>query len=214
MLPTFGWLRSHAAIAFDVDDTLLRTFERSFRKTVHTAALLGCEPPTRRAFLQGYLRGDQEAGFREWFASMPFKEVQRVYDGLQSDFPDEPLLDFPLLRDRLRSLGLQDGVLSNSPSWKLNRKLECLGGPERLSFSLGGDDLPEAKPSPRAFDPLLRACLLEPPDVLYVGNSAGDWEAARRAGISFLHVRSGPQRWTPPPTVRNVLEVRMLLDLV
>lgn len=212
--PAPEWLLGHAVVAFDVDDTLVATFARAYRKTVLTATTLGCEPPPHEAFADGYERADQAACFRQWFPHVGLAEAQRAYDALQPRFPDEPLVDFGALRRLLSAHGLLVGVLTNSPARKLRRKLACLGGAEGLDFALAREQLPRPKPSPEAFAPLIAEFARTPSEVVYVADSHADWVAATAAGVSFLHVRSGPRAWRPPAGVPSVPDAGALGGLL
>ncbi|HJV06130.1 MAG TPA: phosphoglycolate phosphatase [Chromobacteriaceae bacterium] len=91
----------------------------------------------------------------------------------------------------LRVLKLPLAVITNKSVRLAVPLLEQLGLREQFSIILGGDSLPEKKPSAL---PLLHTCEnfgIKPGELLMVGDSANDIKAARQAGSPVIAVNYG-----------------------
>ncbi|AIT62841.1 Phosphoglycolate phosphatase [Coxiella burnetii str. Namibia] len=106
------------------------------------------------------------------------------------------------------------GVVTNKPGWlarpllnhfKLTRRYRCL---------ISGDQLANRKPHP---EPLLFACKtvdVQPHTALYVGDTEGDIQAAKAAGMlavaatyGYLSANSTPQDWKADALIKSPLEL-------
>jgi phosphoglycolate phosphatase-like HAD superfamily hydrolase len=199
---------------FDVDDTLLMTYERVFAKVVRTAEVLGVPAPRPPGFHTGYLSGDPAGALRMWFPGRAPEEVASVYDSVQREFPDVPAPGLAELSARLRSAGLVVGVLSNSARQKLDRKLCALPAAANLDFAFGAEDLPAAKPSARCFEPVLQVTGARPAEVVYVGDARTDWVAATAAGVMFVRLRRPWHTWTAPGNLRTADDLAAVAALI
>ncbi|KTQ95471.1 phosphoglycolate phosphatase [Aureimonas ureilytica] len=96
--------------------------------------------------------------------------------------------------DTLRILGeagFQLGVVTNKPRAETDDILRHFGILERMALVVGGDAGPRKKPAP---DLLLFAAQelgLEPADILFVGDSENDVDAAKGAGMKVVALRGG-----------------------
>ena len=92
---------------------------------------------------------------------------------------------------RLQAMGLPMACVTNKPSEYIEPLLARFGMADVFDFHLGGDSLPQRKPHPA---PLLEACRrwrLQPDEVLMVGDSLNDAEAARAAGMPVVMLPYG-----------------------
>lgn len=113
------------------------------------------------------------ARFEAIYAEDPNSRT-RLYPGL----PDA--LD--VLRDR----GFALGVCTNKPYALSVAVLETLGLAGYFGALIGGDSLPERKPSPEPLEACARRLGVETFETLYVGDSEVDAATAEAAGIPFL----------------------------
>lgn len=96
--------------------------------------------------------------------------------------------------DALRLLtegGFRLGVVTNKPRAETDEILKHFGVFDRMELVVGGDAGPRKKPAP---DLLLFAAQelgLEPGDVVFVGDSENDVEAAQSAGMKVIALRGG-----------------------
>lgn len=109
---------------------------------------------------------------------------------------EEHLLDethlYPGVRealDRLRGIPL--AVVTNKPAALAVAMLDGLGLGDRFEIVLGGDSLPERKPSPLMLLEAARRCGVAPAATLMIGDSRIDILAGQRAGMATCGFTGG-----------------------
>lgn len=114
--------------------------------------------------------------------------------------------------DALRELGLALACVTNKPMAFTQPLLEKKGLSRYFQVVYGGDAFPRKKPHPM---PLLGACTslaLEPAEVVAIGDSSNDAEAARAAGCPVLTVPYGYNHGRPVQEIDCDGIVDTLLD--
>lgn len=99
--------------------------------------------------------------------------------------------------DKLRSLGLRLACVTNKPVAFARPLLAQTGLAPYFELMYGGDSLPKKKPDPL---PLLQVCSdfdLPPSQVVAIGDSSNDAQAARAAGCFVLTVPYGYNHGRP-----------------
>ena len=86
----------------------------------------------------------------------------------------------------LRSRGLKIGVATRSCRLYAERSLERVGLRRYIDALLARDDVQHPKPDPRHLLAVIELLRVEPSEVLYIGDTTTDLEAARGAGVHFL----------------------------
>ncbi|MCD6480581.1 HAD family hydrolase, partial [Candidatus Bathyarchaeota archaeon] len=86
----------------------------------------------------------------------------------------------------LRARGLKIGVATRSCRLYAERSLERVGLRRYVDALLARDDVPHPKPDPRHLLAVIELLKVDPSEVLYIGDTTTDLEAARRAGVPFL----------------------------
>lgn len=182
------------AVVFDMDDTLIKTFDVKFRQHQHFA-------------LQRYglVLADDE--FRlHWgkpfhlFLEGLYGHVDQVdralaeYVKLSHLFPVELQSDTLHVLDGLHGAGKKLGIVTATAREVVVRDLTPVSFPfERLHKLQTSDDTPVHKPDPKVFEPILKS--LRDADVkggiVYVGDALTDYYAARDAGLHFVGVTTG-----------------------
>lgn len=97
----------------------------------------------------------------------------------------------------LQQTGIKLAVVTNKPIEFVPPLLQALGIAERFSLLIGGDSLPEKKPSAL---PLQHACVqlgVSITDTIMIGDSRNDIEAARAAGMRVVAVSFGYNHGEP-----------------
>ena len=117
---------------------------------------------------------------------------------------------FPTAGPTLKTLedqGLRLGIVSTKTRRRIISILQREGLEGHFGVIIGGGEVSAHKPDPRGL--LLAAEQLgcAPPEVLYVGDSVIDAEAAQRGGMSFVAVLSGV---TPREAFRDYATVAIL----
>lgn len=112
----------------------------------------------------------------------------------------------------LRELGLRMACVTNKPIAFAAPLLERKGLAPYFELVYGGDSLPRKKPDPL---PLLQVCRdfnLAPEQVVAIGDSSNDAEAARAAGCCVLTVPYGYNHGRPVHEIKSDGIVGTLLD--
>ncbi|MGC1123066.1 MAG: HAD-IA family hydrolase [Candidatus Methanofastidiosia archaeon] len=110
---------------------------------------------------------------------------------------DEVMVDLTTVYERAREsvLQLKDQFLLGIVSTKFRYRIEAILKREGLlsgfDVVVGGEDVIHHKPHPEALLKAVNALNCLPDEVLYVGDSVTDAEAAQRASIRFVAVLSG-----------------------
>jgi phosphoglycolate phosphatase len=112
---------------------------------------------------------------------------------------DEIMADLTVLMDSvpdtvqvLKKRGYQLGIVST----KFRRRIETILARENLleSFDVivGGEDVTEFKPDPEGANLAMQRLECTPSNSIYVGDSRVDLETAKRAGLPFIALVTGP----------------------
>jgi phosphoglycolate phosphatase len=112
----------------------------------------------------------------------------------------------------LKSLGLRMACVTNKPISFAEPLLAQKGLAPHFELVYGGDSLPQKKPHPL---PLLQVCrdfALDPAQVVAIGDSSNDAEAARAAGCFVLTVPYGYNHGRPVHEIDSDGIVRTLLE--
>jgi len=112
----------------------------------------------------------------------------------------------------LKALGLRLACVTNKPIAFATPLLARKGLAPHFEIVYGGDSLPKKKPDPL---PLLQVCRdfdLPPAQVVAIGDSSNDAEAARAAGCFVLTVPYGYNHGKPVQTINSDGIVDSLLD--
>ncbi|MBD8547755.1 HAD family hydrolase [Sphingomonas sp. CFBP 8760] len=102
---------------------------------------------------------------------------------------------FPGAHDLLRRVhaaGLRVVLASSASEQELDHYLDLLGARELVAETTSADDVENTKPAPDIFATALRKIGSPPPhEVIVVGDTPYDLEAAAKCGITAVAVRSG-----------------------
>jgi phosphoglycolate phosphatase len=113
---------------------------------------------------------------------------------------------------QLKTLGLRMACVTNKPVSFAEPLLAQKGLAPYFELMYGGDSLPKKKPDPL---PLLQVCRdfgLEPAEVVAIGDSSNDAEAARAAGCFVLTVPYGYNHGRPVHEIDSDGIVATLLE--
>lgn len=106
--------------------------------------------------------------------------------------PDiQPLRDAAALVGALRRRGLTPTVASSAHRDELRQLLAIAGTPSLLDEAATSDDADGSKPDPDIVQAALAHAGVTPREAIMVGDTPYDVEAARRAGVGAVAVRSG-----------------------
>lgn len=101
---------------------------------------------------------------------------------------------YPEVEETLRhfsSIAKRMAVVTNKPETLSRRALQETGIAGYFASVVGGDSLPTRKPSPEPIEAVIKAAGARKTDVVMVGDSPMDAEAAKAAGIAVVGVTYG-----------------------
>lgn len=106
-------------------------------------------------------------------------------------------------------------VVTNKPREFVPNILRSLNIDKYFSHIIGGNDLPQRKPAPEPLLHCMKICeCTQSDDVLMVGDSRNDIEAAKNAGIPVVAVNYGYNQGRPVETDQPTLVVSSLVELI
>lgn len=199
-------LRIQAAV-IDLDGTLLNTAPDLAYAAAQMMTELGRPVPSRAAIetwigngvsrlvkraLTGEMDGEPDAAL--------FRHAYAIYERHYSENVSRESRPFPGVVDgltRMREMGLHLACITNKAECFTLPLLRDTGLLDFFELVLSGDSLPERKPSPL---PLQHACKhfgLTPDELLLIGDSLNDTQAARAAGCPVFCVPYGYNRGKP-----------------
>jgi phosphoglycolate phosphatase len=109
-----------------------------------------------------------------------------------------PFAGIPRLLERLAAAELPWGIVTNKPGFLSRRVLAVHPTLRRCRCLISGDSTAYPKPHPEPLWAACRALGIPPERVVYVGDAAGDVDAARAAGLVSAAVAYG---YAPPASV-------------
>lgn len=184
-------MRNYRAVLFDMDGTLIDSFDGIVELFLESLSALGVTSATEQSVREviGFPLADCFARF------VAAEHVDRAvayyrarYEVRMHDI-SPPFPGAVELLDALRAAGIGTGIVSNKRAAAVRAIIGGKGWP--LSIIVAEGDGFASKPAP---DMLHHACdrlSLSREHVLYVGDSHLDAEAARAAGIDFAGVLTG-----------------------
>ena len=173
-------------VIFDVDLTLLNSFESVLVGYQEIARREGLEVPTKSVLKGLWGQTLQEIYSGLWPGADLNKLMtvgQTVFEGCSIQLATGVLE----VLTQIRRSGIALGILSTTPRTLFETRLESVGVQlDWFELIVGGDDIPVRKPDPKVFEGFIRH--RSPHTIVYVGDDIVDWQAARDAKIGFFAV--------------------------
>lgn len=91
----------------------------------------------------------------------------------------------------LQNAGVKVGIVSTKFRYRIEDTFKYQGGSFPVDEIVGGEDVFNAKPSPDGLELMVKRLNMNKSDVLYIGDSYIDAEAAKNAGVDFAGVTTG-----------------------
>lgn len=120
--------------------------------------------------------------------------VRRLFDRYYAEAAEEGSFLFPHVEQTLSALkrsGLPLALVTNKPTPFIAPILEKLGISAYFSVVLGGDDVQNKKPHPEPLLTTAKKLALAPSELLFVGDSRNDIQAAKAAGCPSIGLTYG-----------------------
>ncbi len=200
-------LPSPNAALFDLDGTLVATLtlyfesfayalEPVFGRRLSREEMAVHHPRSEVRFLRELSGDEHHPWVMERFYSHYAERHDDAFEGIYPGVPE--------MLDRLRAAGVPIGLVTGKSrrSWSITGPRIELG---EFPVGIFDDDVPAAKPDPTGLRLALERLGRAPGEVIYVGDSVTDLEAARRAGV-----RPGGVLWSKRDGERDAFRRRAL----
>lgn len=120
--------------------------------------------------------------------------MRKLFDHYYAEVAEEGSFLFPTVADTLNSLhakGLPLAVVTNKPTPFVAPILQALAINHYFSVVMGGDDVQNKKPHPESLLRVAQKLNLTPDELLFVGDSRNDIQAAKAAGCCSVGLTYG-----------------------
>lgn len=141
--------------------------------------------------------------------SYDLEKIEKIYMTASFDFLEEAMF-FPNVRDTLNQLhhsGIKLGIVTSKDKLRTNAVLQQIDTPFVTIQS--PSERYRGKPAPDYLMIAMAEAAEDPSDTLYIGDMSTDYEAARRAGIDYVHAS-----WGYGEPIKLVDSIRNISDLL
>lgn len=195
------------AVVFDFDLTLVDSAAPIAECARHALQCLGLPPATpeqvrktigltlQQSFVM--LTGNPDPALADGYARHYVSRADEVMVAGTRMYPG-----VPAMLQRLRARGMRLGIVSSKFRRRIQPILEREGLGRTIDLVLGAEDVTAHKPHPEGLLAALATLEVPIPHGLYVGDHLVDAQAAGRAGVAFVAVRTGgspPESWGVSP---------------
>jgi len=179
------------AIIFDFDDTLVRYKDINIKCHQSAAKELKLKIPEKKELLSFSGKPWDEMLTSIW-PDINLNKFKKVYYEYANKLPRLPISGISKTLKYLKNKGYKLFILSSKSKNRIISILKQVKIPlDYFTYIFGYEDIKFHKPSGEAFDVLLDKFKYSKKDVVYVGDSMVDLEAAKNANISFIGVLTG-----------------------
>ncbi len=193
-----------------MDGVLVFSEDAWFAVYNETLLHFGHRPVTRGSFDAIYGNGT-EADRETYMPERTVAEIDAAYGRFFENHLSaiRPNREAPRVLDELRRRGLRTGVATNTNRPLAGRILALCGLFERFDAIAAADEAGAGKPDPAVLFLASARLDVSPAEVLFVGDSRFDAEAARRAGVRFVGYR-----FSGEPSGERIAALEDLLEMV
>jgi len=92
---------------------------------------------------------------------------------------------------KIKALDIKTGIVTTKLHYRIDRILDKFNIAEDIDIIIGADDVKVEKPDPEGLNTMISMMKLQKEEVLYVGDSIIDAEAAKRATVDFVAITTG-----------------------
>jgi HAD superfamily hydrolase (TIGR01509 family) len=177
---------------FDIDGTLLDSAEDICGAVQQVLSKTDCAPVSFD-FLKTYIGRHLIDMFGDIFPGCPPERMNELIQQYRTNYlarAHKQTRIYPGVAEGLAALGGRKGTATTKGTPTTRSVLEQFGLLRHFDHVQGTDGFP-CKPAPDVIFTALHALGAQPGDCLFVGDSAADMEAGRRAGVKTCAVRYG-----------------------
>lgn len=189
-----SWFKNHypfkheqPALLFDLDGTLIDTLPLIRESFKYTFKQYPLDHEVSDEEIDSYFGPTLRDSFRKHYPEEMIDEVIETYRKHNSTYHEKYVKSLPNVKETLLSLkeeGYAMAIVSNKLESMIRLGLQVAGLEGIFDVIVDGEETKAIKPKPSS-DPLLLACELlrvSHDDVIYIGDSVGDVQAARNMG--------------------------------
>ena len=205
------------AVLFDIDGTLLNTFEFIYGSFEHALALHGYEPVTRE-HISATMGGPLTDCYRALVAGCDADILAESHRQFQADHLELVEL-FPstiAVLDELKRRSMKLGAITSRSLRTSVKSMEVTGLVGYFDIILSAEDVINHKPHREPLDKAMAALGVSPHETVMVGDTTADIHAGKNAGthtIAALYGFGGAGLVTTQPDV-SIEELGEILELV
>ena len=210
----------YSLVVFDLDGTLVDSAS-DIAEAVNRTLVDWSLPRVEESVIRGWIGDGARALVASAFAHAGKQiELDEVMPGFMVHYADCLLLYptvYPGVVETLRALrerGIAVAVCTNKPERFVRPLLDALDLGQYFQVIVGGDTLPERKPSAVPLLHVVKHFGLQPAQCLMVGDSATDIQTAAAAGVPMALVTYGYLRGLDPRAVQGVTVIDDMRELL
>ena len=214
-----------SCVLFDLDGTLADTAPDLINSLNRVLQIQGLEP-VEPAVIKPYISFGAAAMVSHSLNERCSEEQQtNILNAMLEDYQENIVCRTRLfsgmaeLLKMLEDKGIKWGVVTNKRKRFTNPLMDALKLTTRAACIISGDSTANSKPHP---EPMLTACKqanVEPAQCLYIGDSAHDIEAGKKAGMKtmaaaygYLKADDNPHTWQADVLIKSPTEILPWID--
>jgi len=207
---------SAKGVIFDLDGTLIDSYQALFLAFLHTYQNMGLAPLTdedvRRVLGHGV-----SSTFRDLLGEERVPEAMRLFRQKYEEVmrPNTQLL--PGAREVLETLhgqGIKLAIATNKIGQFARELFEHFGMDKLFAIIVGDEDVSQNKPDPEMLLHAIEKMRLKKEEVIFVGDSPIDIETGKNAGVRVFAVPTGVTKKEDLEKAQPTLMLDRLLDLL
>jgi len=203
-------------VIFDLDGTLIDSYQALFLAFLHTYRNMGL-PPLTDEEVKRVLGHGVSSTFRDLLGEERVPEAMRLFRQSYEEVmrPNTRLL--PGVREALEGLrerGIQLAVATNKIGHFARELFEYFGMEKLFAIVLGDEDVSQNKPDPEMILYALEKMRLKKEEVIFVGDSPIDIQTGKNAGVRVFAVTTGVTRRADLEKAQPTLILDRFLDLL
>lgn len=187
--------KRYKAVIFDFDDTLVESRAAKWAQHKHVAKKFYNIDLTDETLAKHWGKSLDVLISEAYQYSDTLENMYVAVTSTRHDFPKKVYEESISVINKLLDNGIKIGVLSATTKNFLSEDLNNLGFPaDRMTVVQGADETLVHKPNPKVFLPILNQLKKEGikrQNIVYVGDSLNDLQAAHGAGIDFIAITTG-----------------------
>lgn len=190
-------------ILFDLDDTLIYTYNNYYKRVKKAAQLIFNVNITRKRFDKFYGKPGFKENMKQLLEKKEIDNFIDCFNELLIENKYKKIINDKYL-DNLKKKGINIGIISNALGEKNNIKINHADIGCFFDFIYSFEDLKNPKPDTEIINKIIDEKKYLRSEIIYVGDSSIDMEFANNASVCFVPVRTGKDKWKLKKSYKNV----------